>query len=166
MNEFVIRPATPADNARIWDILRPVFRAGDTYTIDKGISEDDAIAYWLSDENETFVALLAGDIVGTYYLRTNQAGGGAHICNCGYITDAHAAGRGIARRMCLHSIEVARGRGYRGMQFNFVVSSNVRAIGLWESLGFETVGRLPAAFNHPSGEYVDALVMFRSLATG
>jgi ribosomal protein S18 acetylase RimI-like enzyme len=49
------------------------------------------------------------------------------------------------------------------MQFNFVVSSNTRAVALWESFGFEIVGRLPQAFHHPKLGYVDALVMFRSL---
>ena len=49
------------------------------------------------------------------------------------------------------------------MQFNFVVSTNDRAIRLWESLGFEIVGHLPLAFRHPTSGYVDALVMFRHL---
>jgi ribosomal protein S18 acetylase RimI-like enzyme len=49
------------------------------------------------------------------------------------------------------------------MQFNFVVSANVRAVGLWQSLGFEVVGRLPGAFEHPAEGFVDALVMVRAL---
>jgi ribosomal protein S18 acetylase RimI-like enzyme len=109
------------------------------------------------------VAVETGEILGTYYIRPNQAGGGKHICNCGYMTGAAAIGRGIARAMCQHSLEYARQRGYRGMQFNFVVSSNTRAVALWESFGFEIVGRLPQAFHHPKLGYVDALVMFRSL---
>jgi ribosomal protein S18 acetylase RimI-like enzyme len=56
----------------------------------------------------------------------------------------------------------SRRRGYRGMQFNFVVSSNTPAVALWTSMGFEIVGRLPGAFEHPALGYVDALVMFRS----
>jgi ribosomal protein S18 acetylase RimI-like enzyme len=49
------------------------------------------------------------------------------------------------------------------MQFNFVVSTNARAVRLWESLGFAVVGRLPEAFLHPAEGYVDALVMYRAL---
>jgi ribosomal protein S18 acetylase RimI-like enzyme len=93
-------------------------------------------------------------------MRANQAGGGKHICNCGYMTSAAATGRGVARAMCEHSLDHAGRRGYRGMQFNFVVSSNTRAVALWESLGFEIVGRLPQAFLHPTQGYIDALVMF------
>src|SRR5947209_1497204 len=48
----------------------------------------------------------------------------------------------------------------RAMQFNFVVSTNERAVRLWQSFGFEIVGRLPEAFEHPSLGWVDALVMF------
>jgi ribosomal protein S18 acetylase RimI-like enzyme len=102
-------------------------------------------------------------IVGTYFLRPNQLGGGAHVANCGYMTAAEATGRGVARRMCEHSMQRARDRGFRAMQFNFVVATNERAIRLWQDLGFETVGRLPLAFLHPRHGYTDALVMFRVL---
>jgi ribosomal protein S18 acetylase RimI-like enzyme len=57
----------------------------------------------------------------------------------------------------------ARRMGFRAMQFNFVVSTNVRAIHLWKQLGFEIVGTLPGAFRHPRAEYVDVYIMFRSL---
>lgn len=127
------------------------------------MSEADALAYWMGADKETFVIEEDGIILGTYYMRQNQAGGGAHVCNCGYMTRAGATGRGIARRMCEHSIDHARARGYRAMQFNFVVSTNDRAVRLWQSLGFEIVGRLPLAFNHPRRGYVDAFVMFRTL---
>lgn len=158
-----IRPARADDWNAIWAILEPTIRAAETYSLDPSMTEAQARDYWLGTDKETFVAELDRKILGTYYLRPNQAGGGAHVCNCGYMTAAHATGRGIARRMCEHSLEHARSRGYRAMQFNFVVSTNVRAVQLWQSLGFETVGRLPDAFRHPARGYVDALVMFRSL---
>jgi ribosomal protein S18 acetylase RimI-like enzyme len=160
---MVIRPARPEDAGAIWSIIGPTIRAGETYTLDPQMSEADALAYWFSADKETFVAEENGAIIGTYFIRPNQAGGGAHVCNCGYMTSAAATGRGIARQMCSHSLDHAKARGYRAMQFNFVVSTNERAIHLWESLGFETIGRLPLAFKHPTHGYVDALVMFQSL---
>jgi ribosomal protein S18 acetylase RimI-like enzyme len=120
------------------------------------MSEDEALQYWLGDDRETFVAEENGAIVGTYYIRPNQAGGGKHVCNCGYMTSAIATGRGVARAMCTHSLGYAQDLGYHAMQFNFVVSHNVRAVALWESLGFKIV-------RHPIAGYVDALVMYRSL---
>jgi len=160
---MLIRPARPEDAAAIWSIIGPTIRAGETYTLDPQMSEADALVYWLGPDKETFVAEEHGAILGTYFMRPNQAGGGAHVCNCGYMTSAAATGRGIAQLMCQHSLHHARARGYRAMQFNFVVSANERAVRLWESLGFKIVGRLPLAFRHPTRGYVDALVMFQSL---
>lgn len=160
---MVIRPARAEDRPAVAAIILPPIRAGETYALDRDMSEEDALAYWLEGEKETFVAEDEGAIVGTYYIRPNQAGGGAHIANCGYMTGAAARGRGVARRMCLHSLDHAKARGYRGMQFNFVVSTNEGAVRLWQALGFQTVGRLPLAFNHPRLGFVDALVMFKPL---
>jgi L-amino acid N-acyltransferase YncA len=160
---LLIRPVRPEDAGAIWSILEPTIRAGETYTLDPQMSEAEALAYWLGADKDTFVAEEDGSIVGTYFIRPNQAGGGAHVSNCGYMTSNAATGRGIARMMCQHSLDYARTRGYRAMQFNFVVSTNERAVRLWESLGFKTVGRLPLAFKHPTRGYVDALVMFQAL---
>ncbi|MEW6449789.1 MAG: GNAT family N-acetyltransferase [Pseudomonadota bacterium] len=160
---MLIRPATKDDAVAIWSIIGPTIGAGQTYALPRDMSEAQALAYWMGADRETFVAEDGGRIVGTYYIRANQAGGGCHVANCGYMTDAGATGRGIARAMCEHSLAHARSRGFRAMQFNFVVSTNERAVKLWQSLGFAIVGRLPGAFNHPLCGYVDALVMFRAL---
>src|SRR6266700_6512823 len=114
-------------------------------------------------EREVFVAEDNGHVVGTYCLQANQEGGGAHVANCGYITAVSATGRGVARAMCEHSLGRARGRRFRAMQFNFVISTNERAVRLWQSFGFEIVGRLPKAFLHPTLGYVDAYIMYRDL---
>lgn len=160
---MIIRPARPEDDAAILSIIIPTIRAGESYALDPNLGEADALAYWLGPDRETFVAVDAGVIVGTYYSRPNQQGSGRHVCNCGYMTRDSAIGRGVARRMAEHSLDHARSRGYRAMQFNFVVSSNERAVHLWQSLGFQIVGQLPLAFDHPSRGYVDALVMFQAL---
>ncbi len=158
-----IRPVTPADTDALWEILEPIIRAGETYPLPRDMTRKDALAYWNSPGHEVFVAEEAGDILGTYFLRENQKGGGSHVANCGYMTAPRAAGRGVARAMCAHSLEHARARGFRSMQFNFVVSTNERAVRLWHSLGFEILARLPAAFLHPTLGYVDAFVMHRAL---
>lgn len=160
---MLIRPATDRDDDAIWKILEPILRAGETYTLPRDMSREDALAYWRSDTQEAFVAEGDGEIVGTYVLRMNQPGGGSHVANCGYMTAPWASGRGIARAMCEHSLVLAKERGFRAMQFNFVVSTNERAVRLWQSLGFEIVGRLPSAFQHPNLGFVDALVMYRTL---
>jgi ribosomal protein S18 acetylase RimI-like enzyme len=160
---MVIRPAAEHDRTAVWEVLEPMIRAGETYPLPRSMSEADGLAYWFDRGHEVFVADEDGRISGSYYLRANQDGGGAHVANCGYVTAPAARGRGIGRAMCAHSLAHATLRGFRAMQFNFVVSSNGAAVRLWQSCGFAIVGRLPGAFQHPSAGYVDALVMFRAL---
>ncbi len=160
---MLIRPATDGDKNAIWAIMEPIIRAGETYTLPCDMEKKAALTYWLSAEHEVFVVKENREIVGTYFLQANQQGGGAHVANCGYMTAVSATGRGVARAMCEHSLDRARGRGFRAMQFNFVISTNERAARLWQSFGFEIVGCLPGAFQHPTQGYVDAYVMHRDL---
>jgi ribosomal protein S18 acetylase RimI-like enzyme len=162
-----IRPAAPDDDDSIWRILEPVFRAGETYPQPRDISRADALVYWRSPGHEVFVAQETdtdgGAIAGTYYLRANNKGGGAHVANCGYVVAPAASGRGVARAMCADSLERARARGFTAMQFNFVIASNERAVRLWQACGFQIVGHLPGVFTHPRLGAVDAYVMQRML---
>lgn len=160
---MIIRPANSEDAEPIWRILEPVIRAGETYPLPRDMSRDAALAYWLAPHHAVFVAVEAGGIAGTYYLRANNAGGGAHVANCGYMVAGGATGRGVARAMCAHSLARAKERSFRAMQFNFVIASNERAVRLWQAMGFSIVGRLPGAFAHPAHGDVDALVMWRAL---
>ena len=160
---LAIRPAAPADDDAIWAILKPAIEAGDSFTADPGGGRAGAFAYWRPPGAANFVAEAGGRVLGTYYLKPNQPGGGAHVANAGYCTAPEARGRGVARAMLAHSLDEARARGFRAMQFNFVVVTNTRAIETWKRAGFAVVGRLPDAFRHPSEGVVDALVMHRRL---
>jgi L-amino acid N-acyltransferase YncA len=160
---MLVRPAQARDDEAIWGIIGPTIRAGETYVLPRDMSRDEALSYWNSPGHEVFVAERDGKVLGTYYIRANHQGGGSHVANCGYMTAPAASGRGVARAMCAHSLEHARAQGFRAMQFNFVISSNERAVALWQSFGFEIVGRLPEAFEHPRLGLVDALVMYRKL---
>jgi L-amino acid N-acyltransferase YncA len=156
---MTIRAALASDSDAVWAILEPVIRAGETYALPCEMSRRDALAFWFAPHHEVFLAEDSGQAVGTYFLRPNQAGGGAHVANCGYMTATAASGKGVARSMCAHSLDRARTRGFRAMQFNFVVAANERAVRLWQSFGFAIVGRLPEAFLHPALGYVDAYIM-------
>jgi L-amino acid N-acyltransferase YncA len=158
-----IREARPEDQAAIWAMLEPVVRAGEVFALPTSMSCNEAMAYWFALSHHVFVAELEGAIVGTYYLQPNQQGGGAHVSNCGYLTAGRVQGRGIARAMCEHSLELGKTLGFRAMQFNFVVSSNDSAVHLWQTCGFRIVGTLPGAFEHPRLGFVDALVMWQEL---
>lgn len=161
--ELDIRRTKTGDEDGIWAILEPIIKAGETYPLPRDWTREQSLAYWLSPNHQTFVAEQDGAILGTYYLRPNNLGGGAHIANCGYMVSGNAQRKGVASAMCRHSLEAAREAGFIGMQFNFVLASNSRAVALWTRMGFETLGRLPKVFDHPRDGLVDALVMFQAL---
>jgi len=162
---FGVREYRESDWPVTWPILQETVRAGDTYTFSPQSTEEEMRKAWVDLPAKTFVACDSqGQILGTYFIKANQPGLGAHVCNCGYVVAPTAQGRGIATLMCEHSQAQALAMGFKAMQFNFVVSTNVRVIRLWERLGFSVVGRLPGAFNHQTLGYVDALIMFKRLA--
>jgi len=160
-----IREATDNDFEEIWPIFHEIVSAGDTYPYPQDTSKEQAYRLWMQLPRKTFVAKEEGQILGTYYIKTNRTGPGSHVCNCGYMVSSKARNKGIATSMCEHSQRIAIGFGYRAMQFNFVAASNDGAVKLWNKLGFDTVGRLPMAFNHPTLGFVDALVMYKWLET-
>jgi len=166
MTEATIRPAERGDADAVWAVMEPVVRAGDTYALEPDIARADALAYWHAPGNRVFVAEIGGEVLGTYVLRANARGGGDHVANCAYMTARAAQGRGIASAMCRDSLDRARALGFRAMQFNFVVATNTRAVGLWRRFGFAVVGTLPGAFRHPERGFVDVHVMYRRLDDG
>ncbi len=160
-----IREAERVDFNQIWPIFREIAAAGETYAYPQDITNEQALKLWMDTPRKTYVFEEDGKILGTYYIKTNQAGSGDHVCNCGYMVSSATRGRGLATAMCEHSQNIAREFGYKAMQFNFVASCNEGAVRLWNKLGFATVGRLPKAFHHPAKGYVDALVMYKWLET-
>ena len=157
------RETSARDNKDLWHMLKPVFRAGDTYAIDPQISEQNAIEYWTGADAGSYLTEDDTGALGTYYIKTNAQGGGAHVCNCGFVTAPSSTGKGVARAMLEDALKRAKSKGYKAMQFNFVLSNNTRAVDIWTRAGFDTVGRLPKAFDHPQDGMIDALVMFKTL---
>jgi ribosomal protein S18 acetylase RimI-like enzyme len=160
---ITIRKFESHDWPAVWEIIEPVFRAGETCAYPTNISEADARKSWIDAHPATYVAESDGTILGTYYLKPNQPGLGSHVCNAGYIVSEKARGQGIATLMCEHSQSEAIRMGFRAMQFNIVVATNETAVRLWQKLGFQIVGRLPGAFNHSKLGFVDAFVMYKQL---
>lgn len=158
-----IRKAEKGDFEEIWPILQEVFSKGNTYTFSPNISKEEAFNIWMEIPLVTFVALENHRILGTYYLKPNQPTLGAHVCNAGYAVRYEARGNGIGRRMCLHSLKEARRYGFKGMQYNCVVSTNHAAVELWKKCGFSIAGTLYKAFNHQEEGFVDAFVMYQWL---
>lgn len=163
-SQISIRAVQPADWPQVWNLLEPVFRAGETYPYSPDISEKEAYQRWFEQPTATYIASDGSDnMLGSYYIKPNQPALGAHVCNCGYVVGEKSRGKGVASLMCEHSQEEARLLGFRAMQFNLVVSTNEAAVYLWQKLGFAVVGNLPGAFHHAKLGFVDALVMYKLL---
>ena len=166
MNHVVlIREATDGDWPGIWPFLQRIVRAGETYTWDPHVTEDEARTLWLMPPPyREFVAVDAGGtIVGTAKLGPNLGGPGAHIANASFMVDPAHAGEGIGRALGEHVLREARHEGFRAMQFNAVVETNTRAVALWRSLGFDVLATVPEAFDHPTQGRVGLHIMYRQL---
>ena len=163
-DSLIIREAVESDFPQIWQIFHEVVSAGDTYAYDRDTSESEAHRHWMEIPARTFVAEEHGTVLGTYYIKKNHPGPGSHVCNCGYMVSESARGRGLATSMCEHSQNLALELGFKAMQFNLVVETNTGAAKLWQKLGFEIVGTIPKAFQHPDNGYVGAHVMFKWLS--
>lgn len=161
--DIEIRRASPQDHEAIWEIIQEVIAKGDTYAFDPQTPREAMLAYWCGADRHTYVACVANEVVGTFVLRDNQPGLGAHVANGSYMVAERAAGMGIGQAMGAFSIEEARRLGYRAMQFNIVIKSNTRAVRLWQKLGFEIIGEIPEAFKHSTLGYTNAYIMYQKI---
>ncbi|MGN7833109.1 GNAT family N-acetyltransferase [Pseudoxanthomonas sp. 22568] len=162
MDTLHIRPATTGDLDAMWTIFRAVIAPGDALPFDEGFDRDTFREHWFG-AHAASVAEQGGEVIGMYKLGANHAGRGAHVASATYAVAPAMQGRGVGRRLVEHSLARARAAGFRGIQFNYVVSTNGGAVELYRRLGFDIVGTLPGAFRHERLGWVDAYVMFRAL---
>ncbi|GAA0420202.1 hypothetical protein GCM10010357_46930 [Streptomyces luteireticuli] len=150
----------------IWSFFREIVAAGETFPYPPDIGPDEARELWMArPPGRVTVAVdeASGAVLGTANMAANRPGNGSHVASASYMVDPAVAGRGVGRALVEDSLGWARNAGFRGMQFNAVVESNTRAVGLYRSLGFEVVGTVPGAFRHPRLGFVGLHVMYRAL---
>lgn len=160
------RRSTDADWSAIWPIITATLSEADTYPYPPTTTQVEARRIWMNDEDVgrvSYVAESEGTVVATAYLKPNHPGLGDHIANAGWMVGPSVRGLGIGRQFAVYVMEEARQGGYRGMQFNAVVSTNEPAVALWKSLGFDVVGTVPRAFRHHRDGLVPIYVMYRDL---
>lgn len=162
-DDLTIRAATAEDLDAVWRLWKDVMDQKIYFPYDDTYSRDQIEETWIKLSNAVFVAESDREIVGAYILKPNQPGYGSHIANASYMVDTQTRGRGIGAKLCAHSVEAARTLGYRGIQFNLVVSTNEAAVRAWKANGFEIIGTVPGGFYHDELGYVDAYIFFRDL---
>lgn len=158
-----IRKATETDIDQVWKIFSKVIETGDTYVFRPSTPKSDLKKYWFADYMETYVIEENGQILGTYIIKPNQIDLGNHIANCSYMVSPNAQGKGIGRKLCEHSLKIAKENSFEGIQFNIVVSTNKGAVNLWEKYGFEIIGTTPKGFRHSVLGLVDTYIMYKDL---
>jgi GNAT superfamily N-acetyltransferase len=156
-----IRTATDDDWPRIWPVFDEIVRAGDSYAYPPDLTTESAKPWWMSEE--TVVLEEDGVLLGTAKMGPNRPGRGAHIGTASFMVCPAARGRGVGRRLGEHVVAWHREHGFAGIQFNAVVETNTAAVRLWQDLGFEIVGTVPAAFESATHGRVGLHVMFLSL---
>lgn len=162
---MIIRKADrELDRDKVWEIFRQVISTGDTYVFHADTPKEDLAKHWFADHMDTFIAQNdKGEICGTYIIKSNQMDLGDHIANCSYMVNPKYQGQGIGKLLCEHSIHFAREKGFLGIQFNLVVSTNQAAVSLWQKFGFSIIGTTPNGFRHKKLGLVDTHIMFKDL---
>ena len=159
-----VRPADANDWAAIWQIMIAVTRAGDTLTYPTDLAENDGRSLWMGSGGQSIVAVDGmGRVLGTAKMGANQLGPGGHVATASFMVAPSARGKGVGKMLGEAVINWAKASGFRSIQFNAVVLTNVAAVSLWKSLGFDVVGTIPGAFAHPTQGDVSLYVMHRSL---
>jgi L-amino acid N-acyltransferase YncA len=159
-----IRPATADDWLRIWPIIDATVKAGETYAYPMDLTSVQARDLWMErPPGLTVVMEEQGEILGTAKMGPNRPGYGDHVGTASFMVAEAARGRGVGRRLAEYVVQWHRDQGFRGIQFNAVVETNLAAVRLWESLGFEIVGTVPGAFRSPTHGYVGLHVMYLPL---
>lgn len=164
MNSPLIRPASPADFPVIYDLFCEEIERGETYayTLDE-TTEEWAYQWWMGLKHYCYIVELEGTFAGTCVIRPVKPGRGDHVGNMSFLISPWARGKGVGKALGAFALAEAKRLGFEAMQYNYVVSTNQAAVKLWQSLGFEIIGSVPAAFRHVSGEKVPVLIMHRNL---
>lgn len=163
-----VQDYSETDWPAVWAIVSEVLAEGDTYAYDPAMTADQARRLWVEPPPaRTTVAVAAGaapeggaQILGTAKMGPNRPGPGAHIATASFMVAAAARGRGVGSTLCRDALDWARAEGYAGMQFNAVVETNAGAVELYKRLGFEIIGTVPGAFEHPRLGRVGLHIMY------
>lgn len=155
-SRVTIRPYEETDISSMITIWNEVVNEGIAFPQEECLSEADGKAFFscqsfcgVAKETET------GVVLGLYILHPNNVGRCSHICNASYAVSFSSRGQHIGKQLVLDCMRQARIMGFRILQFNAVVASNLSARHLYEKLGFQQLGTIPDGFRLKHGGYAD-----------
>ena len=161
-NPVQIRAYRADDLPEMTAVWNGVVAAGNAFPQEELLNVEDAAAFF-AQQTYCGVAELNGMICGLYILHPNNVGRCGHICNASYAVRSNARGRHIGEALVKDCLVQAKALGFRVLQFNAVVESNVHARHLYERLGFNQLGTIPGGFRMKDGHYENICPYYREL---
>ena len=147
------------DMIRIWN---EVVEEGTAFPQEEYLDMESG-AEFFSSQSYTGVAEEDGKVLGLYILHPNNIGRCGHICNASYAVASKARGRHIGEKLVTDCLKKGRELGFRVLQFNAVVESNIHARHLYERLGFIQLGTIPGGFRMKDGHYENICPYYHEL---
>lgn len=162
--DIKIRAFQKEDTAEAVAIWNKVVEDGVAFPQIEGLDETSGSQFF---EEQSFTGIAydeeSREIVGLYILHPNNIGRVGHICNASYAVRSDIRGQHIGEKLVRHCLEMGKTLGFRLIQFNAVVASNVWAIRLYEKLGFVRIGTVPSGFHMKDGTYEDIILYYHTL---
>ena len=153
-----VREYTKEDVEEAVKIWNQVVEDGVAFPQEENLTKESGDAFF---KEQTYTGVAeneeTGEIVGLYILHPNNVGRCGHICNASYAVRKDIRGAHIGEKLVLDCIKMAKEKGFRVLQFNAVVASNVHALHLYERIGFTKLGVIPGGFRMPDGHYEDII---------
>lgn len=149
---MIIRKYNPNDLPSMISIWNEVVEDGIAFPQEE-LLDDVTGADFFSSQSYCGVADDDGKILGLYILHPNNVGRCGHICNASYAVSSAVRGKHIGEQLVLDCLKKGRELGFRVLQFNAVVETNIHARHLYERLDFKQLGTIPGGFRMKDGHY-------------
>lgn len=161
MNDIIVRAYRAEDIPRMIRIWNEVVEEGIAFPQEECLDQSTGAAFF---DGQTYCGVAentkSGEVLGLYILHPNNVGRCGHICNASYAVASESRGLHIGEALVLDCIRQAGGHGFKVLQFNAVVASNIHARHLYERVGFQQLGTIPKGFRLKNGEYEDICPYF------
>ena len=158
-----IRPYTQNDLPSMIEIWNEVVEAGVAFPQEEPLTLETGAAFFAGQSHTGVAEDENGSILGLYILHPNNVGRCGHICNASYAVSAACRGKHIGEALVKDCLRMGKELGFRVLQFNAVVESNIHARHLYERLGFVQLGTIPGGFRMKDGHYENVCPYYHEL---
>ncbi len=160
MTSVTVRKYTPDDIDSMTAIWNEVIEEGAAFPQEDYLNRETAAAFFSEQSYCGVAADGSGNVLGLYILHPNNVGRCGHICNASYAVSSASRGLHIGEKLVLDCMEQARRTGFKILQFNAVVATNIHARHLYERIGFHPLGTVPGGFRMKDGHYEDICLYY------